>query len=140
MRSTARVARSAVATIKSGLTSTTDAESFKRLIAEQRIAVWKLGSPDEQQHWRGPLLLKIIAARRAGRNVALPAGLTDDTPTAPPMKPISRRCNFRLQHNPRSPIRLTDCLSPINLLHESTESSLDTFRYTAVESSFQLDR
>lgn len=103
MRSTARVARSAVATIKSGLTSTTDAESFKRLTAEQRIAVWKLGSPDDEQHWRGPLLLKIIAARRADGNVALPAGLTDDTPTAPPMKPISRRCHFRLRHSHAHP-------------------------------------
>jgi len=74
--------QTAIKTLKSGLTSTSEIESFKRLTATQAIEVWKVASPEEQARWRGAMLNKIVSAVKRGQQIAIPKGLVSDT-TAP---------------------------------------------------------
>ena len=67
--------KSGIKTLKSGLTSTTDAESFKRLTAQQAVTVWSLGTEDEKRRWKLSLITKIARARQNGQHVDVPPGL-----------------------------------------------------------------
>jgi GGDEF domain-containing protein len=64
--------RSATQVLKSGLTSSSSAESFKRLTAEQAVTVYNLMPDSVREEFRGRLLVKISNARRAGRMIEIP--------------------------------------------------------------------
>lgn len=75
IRSGTLTPKSGMATLKRGLVSTSDIDSFKRLTAQQAVTVWSLGTEEETSRWGLALVTKIARARQNGQQVPIPVEL-----------------------------------------------------------------